>query len=228
MKSIALFYYLYLAAAQIPPTNPCLQDQVRLSLTSVLDGSEMGVSWATANDTTPVDYSAVVRYGPATGPAAGKLTMVSKPADNRNYSLCGARSPGLHFATMTGLTAGAQYYYSIDGGRCGSTSPALFTAPKAVGPAATSYPLTVLAYADMGISNSQYTAEFLAERVATNNVDVIIHAGDISYADNRGCPYYDVVQNDYYNEVSPYGRHVPVMYSSGNHESPYFSISLPP
>ncbi len=50
-------------------------------------------------------------------------------------------------------------------------------------------------------------------------VDVIVHAGDISYADNRGCPYYDTVQNDYYNEVSAYAAHVPVMYSSGNHES---------
>ena len=75
------------------------------------------------------------------------------------------------------------------------------------------------AYADMGISNSQYTAAFLAQKAASQPVDVIIHAGDISYSDNRGCPAYDVVQNDYYNEVSAYGSLVPIMYSSGNHEA---------
>ncbi len=40
-----------------------------------------------------------------------------------------------------------------------------------------------------------------------------------AYADNRGCPYYDTVQNNYYNEIQQYAAHVPVMYSSGNHES---------
>ena len=212
-------FLLTVAHAQVPPTDPCVQDQVRLSLGGA--PGEMGVSWATSNTTTPQGYAAVVRYGPASGPGAGKLTMTSAPADSRNYSLCGVQSPSLHYARMTGLTPGAQYYYAIDGGAaCGETPPALFTAPKAVGaPAAATYPFTMLAYADMGISNSQYTTQFLAERVAAKNVDVIIHAGDISYADNRGCPYYDVVQNDYYNAVSPYARHVPVMYSSGNHEA---------
>ncbi len=134
--------------------------------------------------------------------------------------MCDAASPFLHFAKMTGLVAGAEYYYSIDGGAaCGATPPVLFKAPKAAGVAAGAYPFTMLAYADMGISNSQYTAAFLAQKVASQPVDVIIHAGDISYADNRGCPEYDVVQNDYYNEVSAYAAQVPVMYSSGNHEA---------
>lgn len=143
--TVTAFASLILAvASQVPPTDPCVQDQVRLSLTSASDGSAMGVSWATSNSSTPANYAAVVRYGPATGPGAGKLSMTSLPADMRNYSLCGVKSPSLHFATMTGLTAGAQYYYSIDGGVCGSTPPALFTAPKVVGSAATAYPFTML------------------------------------------------------------------------------------
>ena len=210
---MALFSFFVLSAnAQVPPTDPCVQNQVRLSLTDARDGSKMGVSWATSNSTTPHNYAAVVRYGPASGPGAGRLTMTTNVADSRNYSVCGAASPFLHFTTMTGLQAGADYFYSIDGGAaCGATAPALFTAPKAVGADPTAYPFTMLAYADMGISNSQFTTAFLAQRVAAGGVDVIVHAGDISYADNRGCPYYDTVQNNYYNEIQQYAAHVPVM-----------------
>ena len=88
----------------------------------------------------------------------------------------------LHMATMEGLVPGQDYYYSIDGEKsgCGSTPPQLFTAPKVVGDASTAYPFTMLAYADMGISNSQYTAAFIADKVSSQKVDVIIHAGDIS------------------------------------------------
>ena len=160
--------------------------------------------------------------GNATGPNAGKLLYSSALADSRSYSVCNAQSPFLHFATMTGLVAGQQYYYSIDGGKeCGVTPPKLFTAPKVVGaPAAQTYPFTMLAYADMGISNSEYTAAFIAQKVsarclrfrdwaawlawrarrakasphpplpaqrtpfllqvASESVDVIVHAGDIS------------------------------------------------
>jgi hypothetical protein len=98
------------ASAQTPPTDPCVQNQVRLSLTGARDGSEMGVSWATSNATTPQSYSAVVRYGPASGPGAGRLTMTTKAADSRSYSVCGAASPFLHYTTMTGLQAGMSYY----------------------------------------------------------------------------------------------------------------------
>ena len=128
----------------------------------------MGVSWATSNATTPATYAAYVIYGNATGPNAGKLVYTSKVADSRSYSVCNAQSPFLHFATMTGLVAGQQYYYSIDGGKeCGVTPPKLFTAPKVVGaPAAQTYPFTMLAYADMGISNSEYTAAFIAQKVS--------------------------------------------------------------
>ncbi len=62
------------ANAQVPPTDPCVQNQIRLSLTQAVDGSEMGVSWATSNSTTPAKYAATVRYGPATGPGAGVLS----------------------------------------------------------------------------------------------------------------------------------------------------------
>ena len=168
----------------MPPTDPCVTNQIRLSLTS--SNTEMMVSWATSNSSTPSPYAAVVRYGPATGPGAGVLSMASEPADSRSYSVCGALSPSLHAAVMTGLTPGAQYYYSIDSKACGTTPPAVFTAPRLLGDAATAYPFRMLAYADMGISNSLYTAALIAEKVASGNVDIIIHAGDICACEGPG------------------------------------------
>ena len=124
----------------------------------------------------------MVRFGNASGPTAGLLRYTTDVADSRSYSVCNAQSPMLHMATMEGLVAGQDYYYSIDGEKsgCGSTPPQLFTAPKVVGDAATAYPFTLLAYSDMGISNSEYTAAFITDMVASQKVDVIVHSGDIS------------------------------------------------
>jgi len=175
----------------------------------------MLVSWTTAANATPAAYAGVVQYGPTAA-----LGQTSAPAATRNYTLCGLPSPFLHTATMTGLKHGATYFYSIAAPGCGATAPVLFTAPRAVGAKGTAYPFTVFTYGDMGITHSQDTADFITARVAAGTgPDVIVHAGDISYADNRGCPKYDSVQDTYYNEISPYASQVPVMFSSGNHES---------
>lgn len=53
MLATALVSTLAFASAQIPPTDPCKQDQIRLSLTKASDGSKMTVSWSTSNETTP-------------------------------------------------------------------------------------------------------------------------------------------------------------------------------
>ena len=154
----------------------------------------MGVSWATFANSTPADYAGVVKYG--LSPTS--LTMLTLPGDSRNYTLCNLPSPYLHFTVMPKLKAGVTYYYSIFEPRCGSTTPVAFTAPRVVGNKATAYPLRVFSYGDMGISYSQPTATLIAERVTQGQgPDVILHAGDISYADNRGCPRYDSVQGAY-------------------------------
>jgi len=57
MRVTALVSTLAFAFAQTPPTDPCKQDQIRLSLTKATDGSKMTVSWATSNATTPQDCS---------------------------------------------------------------------------------------------------------------------------------------------------------------------------
>ena len=85
------------------------------------------------------------------------------------------------------------------------------------------YPISFLAYGDMGISNSQDTATFTAEKIRNGEAQYIIHAGDISYADNRAKinngSIYEGILNDFYNEIQPSSAYAGYMMSSGNHES---------
>lgn len=157
----------------------CFVEQIRLSLTQAADGSEMGVSWATPNVSTPAGYRGVVFYG--TSPA--RLTMSTAPGDSRFYTLNGVHSPFLHYTVMTNLVARATYFYSIGPATadCPASAVFNFTAPPKRG--ASFYPFTVVGYGDMGISYSQNTATLLAARAAAGTIDLVVHAGDISYAE---------------------------------------------
>ena len=122
---------------------PCVSDQVRLSLTNASDGTSMGVSWATTNETTPVSYEGIVVYGP--NPAL--LKFRSAPADSRNYTMLNISSPFLHYTILSGLTPRATVYYQILASEGCSGSPVFkFTAPPPTGTA--TYPITVVGYAD--------------------------------------------------------------------------------
>jgi hypothetical protein len=201
---------LIFASASVAAALDCGTSQIRLALTATRAGDEMLVAWTTLANATPAGYAAVVKFGPS----PTTMSSVTEIADSRNYTLCDLPSPFLHKATMKGLTPGAPYYYTIVEPRCTSPPPIKFNAPTVVGEP--SYPFTVVAYGDMGITNSGPTAAFLAARVADGSApSLITHAGDISYADNRGCPRYDSVQDTYYNEIQPYASSLPVMFSSG-------------
>lgn len=55
MRNMLALSLALTVSAQTPPTDKCVQDQIRLSLTSATDGSKMTVSWATSNATTPAN-----------------------------------------------------------------------------------------------------------------------------------------------------------------------------
>ena len=216
MASFRLYLAVALTCLQIPNSMAmamaaCTANQVRLSLTHA--PQEMAASWATGANSTPPAYAGVIKYGRT----PSLLTMVTAVADSRNYTMCNESSPFLHYAIMSGLEDATLYYYTISEPRCGATAVFNFTSAPKIG-AAAAYPFNVIAYGDMGVTNSQDTASFLTERTAAGMVQLVIHAGDISYADNRKCPTYDSIQDEYYNEVQPYLSLVPAMFSSGNHE----------
>ena len=138
-----LFTTVFLVGAAIygRASPACVADQVRISLTNASDGSAMGVSWATSNETTPAAYVGIVAYGPS----PSSLTFRSGPSDSRNYTMLKVLSPFLHYTILTELKPRATVFYQIlavDG--CGGSPVLNFTASPPTG--ASSYPISVVGY----------------------------------------------------------------------------------
>ena len=87
------------------------------------------------------------------------------------------------------------------------------------------YPLKIAIYGDMGVENSNKTMEHLK----TRNIDMFLHIGDISYADDKG---YEIGNNSYYEKtydkflesVEIFTNNKPYMVSPGNHDISCHSI----
>ena len=131
------------------------------------------------------------------------------------------KSPSIHNVLLTDLTPSTFYWYKVGSPVYGWSIAYNFTSKQKAGDA--TYPITWLAYGDMGISNSQNTADFTAKLIRSGEASFITHAGDISYADNRAKinngSIYEGVLNDFYNEVQPSSAYGAYMTSSGNHEA---------
>jgi hypothetical protein len=141
---------------------------------------------------------------------------------NDNYTSYGILSYSLHYVDLTGLTPSTLYYYRVGSDEYGWSAPSTFTTQPPVGDKAV-YPLSFIAYGDMGIEHSNWTAALTAEMLAKGQASFIIHAGDASYADDRikinGGTITDGIQNDYYRLIQQSTSIAAYMQSVGNHES---------
>lgn len=140
-------------------------EQVRLAFTNADD--EMGVYWATSNKTED-DYVATVMYGPT----PDKMDMVATGSSS-NYTVFLVKSPSLHFAVLKDLTPSTFYWYKVGSPVYGWSIAFNFTSKQKAGDA--TYPITWLAYGDMGISNSQNTAAFTAALIQSQQAQFITH-----------------------------------------------------
>lgn len=178
----------------------------------------MAVSWVTGEETS----TSTVKYGTS--------------ADNLDLVATGSSSTYMytfdHHAVMPNLQPDTTYYYSC-GDAQGGWSPVLSfqTAP------ATSRPFKVAVFGDMGLENSQDTFKML--RDLADDVSLMWHVGDISYADDdflRGgilsifLNHYEPSWNQYMNLMQSVAAKVPYMVLPGNHEdschSPVCFLSL--
>ena len=178
-------------------------EQVRLSLTHAT--SAMHVFWATNNETTPADYAGVVQWGEMTPTNEAAATSSS-------YSIFGYQASRLHNAVMSPLTESTIYFYRVGSERDGWSQTFNFS----TAPPAGTYPVKFVAYGDMGVLHSQNTAALTAKMIRDGDAQFIVHAGDISYADDRPDAVYEAVQDAFYNEVQASSAYAPYMLSSGN------------
>lgn len=206
---------LTLSKIPVPVVAPVVTqapEQIRLTFTRDATASTMGIYWVTSNKTSD-DYLATVQYGLTQSSMTSSVT-----GTNDNYTAFKIMSPSIHFATMTGLKASTFYWYRVGSPVYGWSIDYNFTTRPVDGDTSR-YPITWAAYGDMGISNSQATADLTAKKIQSGEASFITHAGDISYADNRASinngSIYEGVLNDFYNEVQPSSAYGAYMTSSG-------------
>jgi hypothetical protein len=163
------------------------------------------VTWVT-NGTAP----SVVSYGPK-GSVASSWKSVSGPAGqvystlmdprfpaseggcigSKNYTnpYCFYTSGEIHSVELTGLSPGTAYSYSVGGsgeaGKAASAAPQFsFKTAPAVGPGVA---LKLAVVGDLGqTENSSATVNAIKALVDHGDVDLVLHAGDLSYADGNG------------------------------------------
>ena len=94
---------------------------------------------------------------------------------------CFYTSGEIHSVELPGLTPNTKYTYS-----CGSDTAQTFSfkTPPAVGATAS---LKIAVVGDLGqTENSSATVDMMEAELSAGNVDLILHAGDLSYADGNG------------------------------------------
>ena len=186
-------------------STPCCQtrtapEQRHLSLTR--RPSEMVVMWTTLESTA----THTVQWG-LTRESLGN----SSDGKESTYHWFGWQGT-LHTATMSGLLPATRYYYRVGDAAGGFSEIASFrTLASTVGGAT---PLRIGWVADMGWgSNSNNTIAQLTRLATSGRIDILIHPGDIGYADgNMG------MWDNFLRQMDPIASTIPYLVSPGNHE----------
>lgn len=156
----------------------------------------------------------------------GKITFWEEDEDRHRQTIvaetkCTYYGSGFHYhATLDNLKPGTKYSYQIQG----ALQVRTFMSPAP----STHSNVTVAVVADWGYGPLEYADETLLRlRLLKNTTNLILHAGDISYADNAfGRPEssplvegYEYVQNGFMTVLESVASEVPYMVAVGNHES---------
>jgi len=194
---------------------------VHLALTG--QPNEMSVQWVSATNN-----AAFVKWGTESG-NYGKVVQ----AESTTYTpddLCGPPAttqgyifPGfMHSAVLTDLIPGRKYFYVFGNEEGGYSDEHSFVAPPEVG---TSDTVKIIGLGDMGQYNVDYfdnphgrepSIATSANINAEEDVDLIMHVGDISYAQGYVADW-DV----FFDQMLPVTSRVPYMTIPGNHERDY-------
>jgi len=177
-------------------------EQVHIALTR--DASEMNVMWTTLEDTT----THTVKWGTD----SGNLNQTSSNGTSSTYTHFGWVGH-LHRAKITGLQPGQQYFYSV-GSDDGSFSKVFTFNTLHEDAGSDAHPLRVASIGDMGYGPlSDDSVAQLTKLVEAGEIDVVVHNGDISYADGE-MGHWDV----FMRKVEPIASRVPYQVTPGNHE----------
>jgi hypothetical protein len=175
-----------------PANSP--PEQIHLSLAGT-DRSLMGVTWVTLAGT-----DSYVKFG--VDPNDLSMRNVGSVDTYTKAGWVGV----IHRAVMTGLKPATTYYYQVGADDSSGWSEiysfTTFTPGKEI---------NFAVIADMAYDhNSDGTVADMIELVDQGKLDVVIHSGDISYADGY-MPHFD----DFLNKVQPIAARIPYMVTPG-------------
>ncbi|CAB54350.3 Purple acid phosphatase [Caenorhabditis elegans] len=176
-------------------------EQVHLSLSG--NPNEMVVTWLTQNPLPNVTLYALfgVSQDSLRFTAKGNTTGWADQGKHKTMRYT-------HRATMQNLVPGQVYYYQV-GSSQAMSSIFHFRQPDP------SQPLRAAIFGDLSIIKGQQSIDQLIEATKQNQLDVIIHIGDLAYDlhDENGA-----TGDDYMNAIEPFAAYVPYMVFAGNHE----------
>jgi hypothetical protein len=171
----------------------------------------MAISWSTINDT----QTHLVKYGIS----PGNYTSISNGHSQQYY-----KTFHHHNVLSSSLQPNTQYYYKVGDEIEGYSNEFTFLSPNIIpDPNQSSI---FLVYGDLGVWYSDATMAYINKEINTGEIDLIVHSGDISYADDaflhEGCRLkscYESTWDNYMNIVEEWASKVPYMTAPGNHEA---------
>lgn len=172
------------------------------------DSSTMAVSWNTVSRT----LTSKVKYG--TKP--GVYTEVASGSGSVYYETVN------HHVVLNTLIPGTTYYYIVGDESAGWSNEFTFTSAPTNANLHGNFSFFV--FGDLGFTNGDPTATYINEN--KDNVDLIWHTGDVSYADDAflhlNCVLkfcYEETFDNYMKRIEPWASKVPYMVTPGNHEA---------
>ncbi|KAI9986271.1 hypothetical protein PInf_025203 [Phytophthora infestans] len=177
----------------------------------------MAVSWATFENVT--DSSVWV------GRSEDKLELVDTLVSSDSYYSDDEYNLFHHHATITGLKPRTKYFYKVgsSGDEKYTSDVSSFVTARAATDDST---FNVLIYGDLGDGENSADTIAAINNMTSDEIDLVYHLGDISYADNDFLEakqaagfFYEEVYNKWMNSMMPLMSRVPYMVLVGNHEA---------
>eukprot|EP01094_Clydonella_sp_ATCC50884_P011555 TRINITY_DN2134_c0_g1_i3.p1 TRINITY_DN2134_c0_g1~~TRINITY_DN2134_c0_g1_i3.p1 ORF type:complete len:421 (+),score=68.47 TRINITY_DN2134_c0_g1_i3:19-1281(+) len=198
--------YMLCSLLSLCSTNCCLMpyspEQIHLAYPG--DPTQLAFSWTTSEKVP----NPMVQLGSSSGAFTRNVS-----ASASTYSKGGWKG-FLYTATATGLTPSQKYYYRVGDPAMGWTVINFTTTAAKPVSSNGSGQHTALVIGDMGASDvSDKTIARMQPWVLNGSADILVHAGDISYANG-----YQPTWDDYMRKVESIVSHVPYMVAPGNHE----------
>ncbi len=197
---------------------PCIAQNIPSQVHIALAGRNndglvdtMVISWATINDT----QKHLVKYGIA----SNNYTSLANGYSQQYYE-----TYHHHTILPSTLQPNTRYYYVVGDEIDGYSKEHSFLSPDdKLDP---NESVSFLAYGDLGVWYSDDTMSYINKAVNTGDIDLILHSGDISYADDslyhEGCKIkscFESTWDNYMNIVEEWASQVPYMTAPGNHEA---------